>query len=535
MSGAFQPGAFYRPAFQLAPVAGPYTATLLVNGVDVTGPTEWSMTWEERADGSPGTFSAVIQNRHADDFVFGVTQRERVNLTLSSGFILYDGEVVNSTLDLPVGQIGRWNLKGTDWNTVPDLRLVGVPSGGTWLSTDGGLTFLNVDPNAQNGPTDAVTIAELFDAYVRKPGVGWPFPSPPTPFNTSAYVGNYVSGAALLNPHTGEPTLQWSHSTLHSALDDVRSLATSPVYFWIDPAGFVHWKTYADMSSPAPAAITDDHPDGVTSIGCRALSFGFDASYMPQDVWVNGVTDYIYNGGDVIAQGTGWGAGPFDVADPGVRQISVDAQSASVAQREAVYAAYTKYNAQAKVKIQLTIGGRLDEGPVIDGWRCGQSVQITDARLPASLNGLSWPIQRVQGSLKAGRPETRQYVLECGDMPIGSFFAKYRTNPKTIVTPRKPAYTWEIYFQNLAPAPGEAQTLVLQALDSSKKSVRAPGLTCNVTLTVTLAGAPFTSDASVSPASAVSNADGQVAIIFTADSTTGGLTYKVDAATPAVT
>ena len=534
MSGAFQANAFYRPAFQLTPVTGPFYPVLLINGVDVTGDSEWSMTWEERADGSPGQFSAVVQDR-ANSMLFGVTQRDHVNLALTSGFQLFDGEIVNSKLDLPVGMPwGRWNLQGTDWNTVPDLRLVGVPSGGIWQSIDGGLTFQNVDPSAYCAPSDSATIAALFEAYVRKPGMGWPTPTGPTRFNTSTFVGSYVSGAALINPHTGEPVLAWSHVQLRSALDDMRSLASAPVYFWIDPAGFVHWKTHDDMSSPAPAVLTDDHPDGVTSIGCRRLSYSFDGSYMPQDVWVNGVTDYVYNGGSVIAQGTGWGSGAFDVAPPESRQISVDAQAASVAQRLAVGTAYTEYADRSRIKISVTIGGRLDEGPVIDGWRCGQSVTITDARLPASLNGLSWPIQRVQGSLKAGRSETREYVLECGDMSIGRFFAKYRTTPKTIATARKPAYTWEVYFQNLAPAPGEAQTLVLQALDSSKKPVLAPGLACDVTLTVTLAGSPFTSDASVSPASGVSNADGQVSVIFTADSTTGGLTYVVKAATPAV-
>lgn len=501
------------------------TAVLLVDGADVTGATEWSMTWEERADGSPGTFSAVVQNRSPSDYLIGVNQRDHVSLALSpSGFPLYDGEVTTSLLDLPVGQIGRWKLQGTDWNTIPDLRLVGVPNGTMWLSTDGGATFQAVDPLAQNSADDASTVARLFGGYaIRPPGVA---------FNTSAYVTSYVPNNVLNDPLTGQPLLQWSHTTLRSALDDLRSLGSAPIYAWIDPAGFVHWKQQADMTGPAPADITDDHPDGVSTIGCRALSFGFDGTYMPQQVWVNGTTDCIYNGGLSVAQGTGWGDGPFASADPAKRQISVDARSVNVTQREAVGAAYTQYNDRARVKISVTIGGRLDEGPVIDGWRCGQLVKITDARLPSSLNGQSWPIMRVQGSLRTGQPTTRIYTLECGDAPLGRFYASYRSGPKTLTAPKLPAYTWEIYFQNTSPGLGNTQTLVLQLMDSSKKAVRAQAIPGNLTLTVTKAGSPVTSDAVLTPLSVTSNADGQAAVSFTTDSTQDGLTYTVECATP---
>ena len=166
-------------------------AVLTVNGADVTGPTEWSMTWEERTDGSPGQFSAVVQNRSPSDYTFGLARRDHVNLALGgSGFQLYDGEIVNSKLDLPVGHIGRWNLGGSDWNTIPDLRLVGVPTGETWVTYDGGLTVQNVDPFAQSGGTDAGTVAYLFDHYVRRPSDGGAF-------DTSTYVGTYVPDGIL--------------------------------------------------------------------------------------------------------------------------------------------------------------------------------------------------------------------------------------------------------------------------------------------------------------------------------------------------
>ena len=335
---------------------------------------------------------------------------------------------------------------------------------------------------------------------------------------------------------------------------------------WIDPAGYVHWQVFQDvvvplgggiapftegslslglpetapsLSGAAPAILSDGiYPnppvDGVTVIGCRGLSYSFDATYMPEAPYVNGTTDAIYNSGMTIQQGTGWGNGESWVPDKTMRQISVDAQAASVAQRLAVGSAYTHYTDRARIKISVTCSGRPDEQ--VDGWRCGQTVPIYDARLPAALNGLSWPIMRVAGALRKGHPELREYTLEAGDAPLGRFFAKYRNSPKAIVTPRKPAYTWEVYFSNLSPAIGESQTLVLQLLDSSKKPVRASGIPGELSfydpppgdgLGITLAGAPVTSDASLSPLSVTTNADGQAAVTFTADSTQGGLRYPV--------
>ena len=533
------------------------TSVLTINGVDLTPDTEWAMTWEERTDGSPGQFSATIQDR-ANSLQLGVAQRDHVRLTLQpSGFILYDGEIVNSTLDLPVGMPwGRWKISGSDWNTIPDLRLVGTPAGWLWFSYDGGLTFQTIDPHAQCGTSDASTVASLFANYVRRPYDG-------ALFDTTAYVGTYISDTSeiLFDDRTGVYHLDWtnSHTPLRSALDDVRSLGSRPIFVWIDPAGYVHWQAFQDvvlgsgssltpfidgaltlgtpqtpdsLSGAAPAILTDSSPDGVTSIGCRALSFSFDASYMPQQVYVNGTTDYLYNGGDAIAQGTGWGHAAFGNGDPAMRQINVDAQSASVTDRLAVGSAYTHFNQRARIRISATFGGRLDEGPVIDGWRAGQTVTIIDARLPASLNGLAWPIQRVAGKLVAGQPTTRLYTIECGDMPIGRFYAKYRSAPKTIPTPRRPAYTYDIYFQNLAPDIGEVQTLVAQAKDSATKEVRVAGLPVEWTLVVKLAGVVTTSDATLTPTTGTTNADGQCAAAFTADSTTGGLTYVVTAATP---
>ena len=537
------------------------TAALLINGTDVTGSTEWDCTWEERADGSPGTLTATIQDR-TNTALYGVTKRDHCRLQLSTGFVLWDGEITGATLDLPVGMPwGRWKITASDWNTIPDLRLVGVPNGGTWLSIDGGVTFQVVDPSASNGSTDATTVAQLFGAYVSAPGGV-------TAFNTTAYVGTYIANSLLNFPVTGDPVLTWpTHTTLKQSLDDLRSMAGTAIYMWIDPEGYVHWQVFPDpvlvsggalvpftdgllstmlpqsigsLSGSAPAALVDSSPNPFgtpPTIGCRALSFTFDGTYMPEQAYIVGDTDYLYNGGAVIAQGTGWGAAAFDVADTSKRQVAIEARATSVADRIAVAAAMTKYAKRARIKISATHGGRLDEGPVIDGWRCGQTVTITDARLPAGLNGLAWPIQRVSGKLVKGRSETRLYTVEAGDAPIGSFFRKFRQEPKArdlTKTAKKPAYSWEIYFQQVSGLGlAQAQTLVLQLVDSAKKPLQANGIPGSLTLTVTdSTGATVTSDASLSPTSVSSNSDGQATTLFTTDSTQAGLSYKVACDTP---
>ena len=544
------------------------SAALYVNGADVTAHSEWDCTWEERADGSPGTLTATIQDR-LNSAVYGVAARDHVRLQLGTGWILFDGEVTGSALDLPVGMPwGRWRITASDWNTVPDLRLVGVPDGRTWVSDDYGVTYQDVDPWAGSLNGDSDTVRALYLNYARSPG-SVVLGTGSYAFGTTAYVGTYIAGG-LLDSTGSNPLLTWpTHTTMRNALDDVRTLAPVAVHHWIDPDGQVHWQAFPDpvivsggglrpftdgllsmvmpqaepgLGGAAPASLTASSPAPFgtpPSIGFRALSFTFDGAYMPEQAYVVGDTDYVYTGPvtQAVPQGTGWGASSFDTADWTRRQVAVEARASSVSERVAVGSATTRYGSRARIKITATVGGRLDEGPVIDGWRCGQSVTITDPRLPSGLNGLAWPVQRVQGKLVKGRSETRLYTLECGDAPIGSFFRKYRQEPRKrdlTKTAKKPAYYWEVYFQQVSGLGlAHAQTLVLQLCDSAKKPVQVNAVPGVLTLAVTdSTGAAVASNASLVPASVTTNSNGQATTVFTTDSAQAGLTYTVTCSTP---
>jgi hypothetical protein len=501
-------------------------AQLLINNRDVTPVAEWDASWEERADGTPGQMTVTIQDR-GNANVYG-NSRDRITLKIA-GVNAFDGEIVTSQIDLPPGvPWRRWKISATDWNTVPDLRLVNVPSGESWLSTDGGATFQNVDPNAQGGGDDAHTVADLFAAYAARPDG--------SAFDASSYVYTYIPNSVLINQHTGESN--WAanpHESLKSALDNLRNLAGVPIYTWIDPDGKVHWVALPDLvtpsnNPPAPAAITDVSPNGTTTVGGRGLSIQYDGSYMPQAVYVTGVTDYVYNGGNVLTNGTGWAGG---ITAPSLRQIAVDAQSVTRQQRDKIGAAYATYGQRARVRGTVTVGKPLTSTVIekVDGWRCGQMLQITDARLPVGISGQSWPILTVKGKLWS-TVNVREYTLEFGDAPRQAFSAKYRTTATKIKTPLQPAHIHEVYFSNLHPLPSTSQTVTSQMIDAAKKPVRAPGVPVVWSMTVTdSTGAVVTGQGSIVAITSSTDTNGETTATFTTGAT-AGLTYDVRADTP---
>jgi hypothetical protein len=507
---------------------------LAIDGVPTVLPPEWDATWTEVV-GGVGQASVTLQNRVNDDsldpLIAGDTGYRHLLKMTAGSWVLYEGEIVTPTLDLPVGfPWRRWVLGCTDWNTILDLRIIGAPDGGMWLTTDGGLTFVAFDPSAVNSDTDSDTIHDWFDAYVRtsQPPFG-AFDT--TKDSAGGFVGTYIP-STVLNPNpAGQPILLPINATLASAFAELAGYGAFPIYGpWIDPDRKVHWSAFptligagttgvlgspAAMGMPAaPAIITDTSPDGVTSIGGRGLKYSFDLTYGPQQVYVVGVTGFAYNGGAVISGGTGWAFGGSAI--PSARQILADGQAITAAQRFSIGATYISYSERPQVKIIVTIGGRLDEGggsPLMDGWRCGQLVTIIDARLPAWLNGRAWPIQKLTGTLKPYR-NIRTMTIECGDAAIGRFSQKYRTVAAAkIATPRQPTYTHLVYFADLSPAGGKVQTLTSQMIDSAKVPVRSQG----VTVTWSLATEPGGADTPgyLSPTATVTNADGQTQTQFT--------------------
>lgn len=499
-------------------------AQLLVNNVDVTPVAEWDATWEERADGTPGQMTVTIQDR-ANTATYGLG-RDRITLKIA-GTVAFDGEIVGASVDLAAGRRPwpRWVISATDWNTVLDLRLVNVPNGSNWVTNDGGITFVNVDPNAVVSSTDKLTVRNFMAAYATRPDG--------SPFNANTYVFSYIPSSVL----NGTGYANWSPSpreTLKSAFDGLRSLASIPIYSWIDPAGSLHWVALPDLVTPAnnpaaPAAVTDVSPNGTTTVGGRGLAIHWDGSYAPQAVYVTGVTDYDYNNGaGYIVNGTGFGT-----VAPSLRQIAVDGQAVTQAERDKIAAAYAAYGQRSRLRGQVTVGkpATTTVAEKIDGWRCGQMLTVTDARLPAGISGQTWPIMRVKGKLWS-TINVREYELEFGDAPLQHFSARYRTSATRIVSPRQPAHVHQIYFANINPLPGSSQVLTSQMVDAAKKPVRGGGIAVVWTMVVTdSTGTVVVGQGSIAALTSSTDTNGQTTATFTTGAT-AGLDYTVTASTP---
>lgn len=504
---------------------------LVIAGVDVTGLGEWDFTWEERADGTPGQATGTVQDRTTigPTIEYG-RKRDRVQAFLS-GAPIFDGEITTSQFDLSPGvSWRRWKFTATDWNTVFDLRLVGEQL--SWISYDGGMTYQEVDTYANSsGPSDASIVRTLVGRYAALPNG--------QTFDVSPYVYQYMTETQVLDPTTGIGHLNWSNSnsTLKSALNELKSLGMVIISCWIDPSLKVHWVNLGDSNCPAaPARVADTGVNGTTIIGGRALTIQYDGTYMPQAVFVSGtvpdVLPTIETSPGVWAPeavkygGTNWA---WLDSSTNLRQINVDAQTANPTQRDAVGAAYTVYGQRARIRGSVTVSGRLDEK--VDGFHAGQMLTVTDARLPATMNGQAFPIQRVKGILVKGQ-NVRRYDLGFGDAPPQSFSAKWRQQATQITLPNMPAYTWQITYSNVSPLPGVTQTLRFQALDTASKPVRASGLACNLTLQSSSDGITWVTatDGSLGSTSLVSNQDGQCTTTFTMGA--GALQYRVSADTP---
>jgi hypothetical protein len=531
-------------------------ATLTINfgdntALDITAASQWGGTWEERIDGV-GMASFTVQDRDpASTIVFGlgkdlettdfgkpflsVGRRDILRMTIP-GLNLFWGEVTQSVLALPVGfPWRRWALSATDFNADLDLRLVGVPDGLTWETIDGGQTHTAIDPNAVGLASDGATITALFDHYVVHPRNIMT-----EAFDATTFVHDWIPSTSLIDPITGQSRLLWTNNTMRGAIDELRGLAGFPVFLWIDPDGAVHYEAFADWDTAyaggglsmlmpyvpfarfAPAAITDVTADlnGSTVIGGRNLSFTLDGTYMPQQPYVTGVTDFIHNAdGTTTFQGTGWPVRPTGhrTALLGSRQVLVDAQAVSEAQRMAVTNSIMGYGKRARLRGTVTVG-RQDEP--VDGWRVGQLLPITDARLPPALNGLAYPIQRVQGTQVPGQ-QWREYVLEFGDFPIARFSQKYRTTPPKLASPRLPAKQLLIEWPTHHLRPSTSYTLVGQMVDRSKKPVRHAGIKVTWTMTVLDASGASVGGGSIAAVTAATDANGRNAAVLTTGSATG--------------
>lgn len=505
-----------------------------------TNAAEWDATWEERIDGV-GAASVTIQDRLNNSGHYG-RRRDIIRMTVGLTNVFY-GEVTRSHLDLPPGRpYRRWKLTCSDWNSLLDLRLVGIPNGNHWTTDDGGRTHYPIDiyPTADpydaeshSWPTDRETIHRLFRTYIELP-----LPADPSFIDAETYVKSYLPSNALWID--GQPRIHWDHTTLRGVMDELRSYAAFPLFYWIDPDLYLHWTILPDptvnraalglpglfpiaaASTGAPAIIADELSGSGTRIGGRGLFLEYDGSYMPERAYISGVTDFIYNGGNIIDQGTGWrnalyNGVTYDYRDRRRhRHVMVDAQSVTAAQRDAVGGHYERYGNRARIKGSVTVG-RPDES--VDGWRVGQMVTIIDARLPDALNNRAWPIQRVAGHLTGGQ-NFRTYTLEFGDAPIERFSQKYQQRPQRIHNAHHPAREHKIIFPTTHLRPSTTYLLRSQLVDHSQQPLRQGGVPVTWSMTVKDGSGAVVGGGSLTALRTTTNRHGE----STAELTTGATT-----------
>lgn len=267
---------------------------------------EWGMSGEEVL-GGPGRATLIVQSR---DNSWDPQAHWDVRISIrSNGWVLFRGEIITPHAVLPVGfPWTRWVLDCADYNDEIPQRKVGALDGQTWVDVDGFGSFVNVDPYANTLSDDRTTIQALFDHYFRVDGQA---------ADTDAYVGTYLSNI--------DPPVYWTYTDLQAALEDLASLISVNVQDWLDPDLKFHhqaipaWQDLAqefvssDPSFEAPLARMlpeflvgtlgtapvdiSDVAGTPGAIGCRELSFTFDGSAMPEQVYVKGGTGYVYNNG----------------------------------------------------------------------------------------------------------------------------------------------------------------------------------------------------------------------------------------------
>jgi hypothetical protein len=426
---------------------------------------EWDFSWEERIDGV-GTASFTLQDRENEGPEFGRV-RDEIKAFIGDDRIFH-GEITKARLELPVGHpFRRWKITASDYNTILDLRLVGTPDGSDFTSIDGGKTHTPLDPHAHCRATDRLTVEWLFEKYAKMPDG--------SAIDATTFVRHYVNKYVLYNKHD-KPVLWWRHVTLREALNELANMAGFPIFYWMDPNDKFHWVNFADfeaglgslpklMPKPAtminaPAIITDHAPDHVTTIGFRDYFVEEDAAFMPEQVYIVGATDNTSADGQTVTyQGTGFGGrGARDITK---RQILVDTQSLTEAQKDATAKAYKQFNKRGRIKGSVTIGTHED---VVDGWHCGQKLRFRDVRSPH--HGKGFPIHRVSGRLSSGN-DFRVYTLEFGDAPIGRFGQHYKAAPQRLAKKRLPASEHKLSFPTLHLRPDSEYVIHSQMVDTS--------------------------------------------------------------------
>lgn len=491
---------------------------------DVTGLAEWGVTLEESM-GSPATASLTLQDRVMGEYDFPNIDPSLIGVTLERADVevviigqedpVFRGVVLNDQVDLPVAFPWRFHqLKATDYQReLFGMRYVGIPGGSIWTGPDSDGNFVAVDPRVYLSGADIYVVRDLFQ------NCAW-LPYAYGTINTWEFVYSYtpsVDRALGIENLLVTPDRQ----TVGSVLDTMAGLSMLNVQYWIDQALKLHfvalprwWQQPSDVPNPleaAPADINNDNPDGVTSIGCRNLGWSFDYSSVVRDFYVAGGLGFAYNGGVVDTKGTGamFYAGGTTVYEqeypsPWNPQAMIDASwSVDSDTRAAAAIRAGLAVSQGILRGHCTVG---NERHHPDGWHVGQVVKITDARMPAYLNGRYYVIQKVTTKL-IPTVNWRVYDLEWGDAPIARSSSRRFNKEKT---PDLPGRLWDISGRIQNPLPGSTVTVVGQLTDEKGTAVRVGGVAVKLELHVwDDTGAEVTGVGGISPSDVTSDPMGR--------------------------
>lgn len=158
----------------------------------------------------------------------------------------------------------------------------------------------------------------------------------------------------------------------------------------------------------------------------------------------------------------------------------------------------------------------------LDGWRAGQTLKITDARLPAELNGRYFVIQRVSGVLLAGN-DLRKYTLDFGDGPQSRWSMQAKTGD--ITWPPPFAYI-EIDVFDLSPGPSSVQRITGRMVSPDGTPWKIAGKTVNWSFKCyNSAGVEQTGQGTLEPTVSVTDKNGRAYTKLTTGSGTGLVYY----------
>lgn len=396
---------------------------VLWDGVEIGG-IEWNANGREILGGI-GSATITAQDRNVDS-TWEPRAHHDVKIRIrATGWVLFHGESLQPRLELPPGMPWRrWVVPCRDYNAQLAERLVGAPAGSIFQGdpNDPDLHY-PVDPSAVSASTDEVTIQEWYTDYFLLPDG--------TPVDTATYVFEYVPNGILGDPRFAIDE-QDGMTTLAGMIAALAALADVNVQDWLDPDDNHHhqaipaWEALIGEDPPAdldaaPFELWDRvyEPDGETAIGHGGITVELDGQTMPEVVYVQGKTTFVYNGGDVTTGGSGWYPDPPNRMQRQAYLAVPDAWDQS--RRDIVAAAALERAGSEILRTVVKVVGWLDPATgqleSRDGWRCGQLLTIRDPRKPYRMRlAERFVIQEVAWRQLEGT-EVFVYDLAIGDGP----------------------------------------------------------------------------------------------------------------------